>query len=128
MFAPVTALYASLLGILIVVLAIRVSKTRQKQQVNLGDGGKDPMLRAIRMHGNAVEYVPLTLLLMLVFEINGGSHLLLHVAGVALIVSRLLHAWGLSQSSALTPGRLAGTAIGWALPVALAVSNLLRIY
>jgi uncharacterized membrane protein YecN with MAPEG domain len=127
MFAPITALYTSLLGILLVALAIRVTRTRVKEKVDLGDGHNDAMLRAMRAHGNAVEYVPVTLLLMLVYELDGGSHTLLHVAGITLIASRLLHAWGLSQSSKLTPGRLVGTSLAWALPVVLAVLNLLRI-
>ncbi len=44
------------------------------------------MLRMIRLHANAVEYLPLALVLMAIYEINGGWHTLLHVVGIALIV------------------------------------------
>jgi uncharacterized membrane protein YecN with MAPEG domain len=111
----ITALYAGICGLLLVAFAVRVSLTRGQQKVDLGDGGKDPMLRAIRVHGNAAEYVPITLFLMLLLEMQGSHHWFLHVAGITLIVSRLLHAQGLMQSRMLTPGRLVGTGLGWTL-------------
>lgn len=120
----ITALYAGLSALLLVGLAVRVSATRGKQKVDLGDGGKDVMLRAIRCHGNAMEYIPITLILMLLLEMHGSAHWFLHAAGIALLVSRLLHVQGLMQSSTLTPGRLAGTGLVWLLIVVLAVDNL----
>ena len=33
------------------------------------------MLRMIRLHGNAVEYIPLALVLMAIYELNGGWHI-----------------------------------------------------
>jgi uncharacterized membrane protein YecN with MAPEG domain len=71
-----------------------------------------------------MEYIPITLILMLLLEMEGSAHWFLHAAGIALIVSRLLHAQGLMQSGSLTPGRLAGTGLGWLLIVVLAVDNL----
>lgn len=120
----ITALYAALSALLLVGLAFRVSLTRGRQKVDLGDGGKELMLRAIRCHGNAMEYIPITLILMLLLEMHGSAHWFLHAAGIALLVSRLMHVQGLMQSGALTPGRLAGTGIGWLLIVVLAVDNL----
>jgi len=117
----ITALYAGICGLLLVLFAVRVSFTRGKEKVDLGDGGKDPMLRAIRLHGNAAEYVPITLLLMLLLEMQNSHHWFLHAAGITLVVSRLLHAQGLMQSSKLTPGRLIGTGLGWGLIAVLSV-------
>ena len=56
--APITAAYAAVLAILIVVLGINVTMHRVKLQVPLGDGGNAQMLRMIRLHGNAAEYIP----------------------------------------------------------------------
>src|SRR5579862_9531707 len=99
----ITGLYASLCGLLVVFMAVRVSYTRAKQKVDLGDGGKDRMLRAIRTHGNAVEYIPLSLILLFFLEMQGSAHWFLHLCGITLLVSRLLHMQGLMTSATLTP-------------------------
>ncbi|HSC46605.1 MAG TPA: MAPEG family protein, partial [Gammaproteobacteria bacterium] len=70
---------------------------------------------------------PIALILMLFLEMHGSAPWFLHVAGVTLIVGRLLHAYGLMQSSALTPGRLAGTSLTWLLIVVLALDNLVHL-
>jgi uncharacterized membrane protein YecN with MAPEG domain len=123
----ITGLYAALCGLLIVALAVRVSITRGREKVDLGDGGKDAMLRAMRIHGNAVEYIPISLILMFFLELQGSAHWFLHVLGITLVVSRLLHMQGLMQSSKLTPGRLLGTGLGWALIVVMSLDNLFHI-
>jgi len=123
----ITGLYAALCGLLVVALAARVSITRGREKVDLGDGGKDAMLRAMRAHGNAVEYIPLSLILMFFLELQGSAHWFLHVLGITLVVSRLLHMQGLMQSSKLTPGRLLGTGLGWALIVVMSLDNLFHI-
>lgn len=123
----ITALYAAICGLLLVFMGIRVSYTRGKQKVDLGDGGKDAMLRAIRIHGNAAEYIPISLILLFFLEMQGSAHWFLHVCGIALVISRLLHMQGLMQASTLTPGRLAGTGLGWALIVVMSLDNLFHI-
>jgi uncharacterized membrane protein YecN with MAPEG domain len=90
MTGSITALYAGILALLIVALGISVTVHRVKLGVSLGDGDNPQMLRMIRLHGNAVEYIPIALVLMLVYEINGGWHMALHAAGVALVIGRLL--------------------------------------
>ena len=66
-----------------------------KLRVPLGDGGNPQMLRMIRLHGNAAEYIPLALVLMAIYEINGGWHTALHVIGIALVAGRVLQTWGM---------------------------------
>ena len=44
-FIPVTALYAGLHGLLLIVLSGLVIRQRVKQHVQLGDGGNEEMLR-----------------------------------------------------------------------------------
>ena len=123
----ITALYASICGLLLVFMAVRVSYTRAKQKVDLGDGGKDAMLRAIRCHGNAAEYIPISLILLFFLELQGSAHWFLHVLGITLVVSRLLHMQGLMQSATLTPGRLIGTALGWGLIVVMSLDNMFHV-
>ena len=123
----ITALYAAICGLLLMFMGIRVSYTRGKQKVDLGDGGKDAMLRAIRVHGNAAEYIPISLILLLCLEMQGSNHWFLHVCGITLVISRLLHMQGLMTSAALTPGRLVGTGLGWALLAVMSLDNLFHI-
>jgi len=107
--APITALYAGLCALLLLLLALLVVNQRHISKVGLGDGGNEALARAMRVQANFVEYVPLSLVLMVVAEINGVPPKWLHMAGVVLIGSRLLHAWGLSHSSGKSFGRMAGT-------------------
>ena len=111
--AHITALYAGVLAILIVVLANRVSAVRRSAAVSLGDGGNELLVRRIRVHGNATENIPIGLLIMLVLELNGSSSALLHGLGASLTVGRLAHVQGLSGSAGTSVGRLLGTGLTW---------------
>lgn len=72
MTVSLTAAYGAVLALIVLALGINVTVHRAKLKVSLGDDGNPAMLRMIRLHGNAAEYVPLALLLMAVYEINGG--------------------------------------------------------
>ena len=70
----ITLLYAALCTLLVLALAGRVMAYRLTHKVGLGDGGHGDLQRRIRAHANAVEYLPLALLLMVtmaVFAIVG---------------------------------------------------------
>ena len=127
MLVSITALYAAILAVIIVALGINVTRHRVKLEVPLGDGGNPQMLRMIRLHGNAVEYVPLALLLMLTYEINGGWHAALHVSGIALVAGRLLQTWGMWGTDMPGFGRGAGQTLTWLSIAALAVLNIWKI-
>jgi uncharacterized protein len=113
MQVPITALWAGLLGLLMLALAINVVRARVTEKVGFGDGGNVVMLQRIRVHANFTEYVPMGLVLMLVLELNGASHGLLHTLGASLFAARLLHAFGLGSSTGTTPGRFGGTVLTW---------------
>ena len=125
MHAPITALYAGLLGLLMLILAFRVVAIRRSTSIGLGDGGNAILLSRIRIHGNAAEYVPLALLLMLILELNGGSARWLHGLGIALLVGRLAHAQGLSQATGISAGRFIGNVLTWSVILIAAVENVL---
>lgn len=109
----VTALYAGLIGVLLLVFAGNVSRLRRSRKVSLGDGGDKDLQRAIRVHGNAVEWALPGLLLLLVAELTRADPLLLHVCGVAIVVGRVLHAFGLSRRAGVSFGRFWGSALSW---------------
>jgi uncharacterized protein len=71
------------------------------------------VLQRIRVHGNFTEYVPMGLVLMLVLELNGAAHGLLHALGASLFAARVLHAFGLGTSTGTSPGRFGGTVLTW---------------
>ena len=97
MTMPITAVYASLLAILYVILSYRVAQRRMRFQVGLGTGQNTDLERAVRIHGNFAEYVPFALLLLALFETGGGPAWAVHAAGAGLLVARGLHALGLTS-------------------------------
>ena len=109
MSVPITGLYAGACGLLLLVLAARVIRLRWKLQVGIGDGGERSLNRAMRVHGNAAEYVPVALVLLLVAELGHASPGLLHARGGGLVAARLLHAAGLSRTAGASWQRMAGT-------------------
>jgi uncharacterized membrane protein YecN with MAPEG domain len=122
----ITALYAALLGVLIVVLALRVVLGRRSSRVGIGDGGNHELIRRIRAHGNAIENVPLALLLLLVAELTGVDAAWLHACGIVLVLGRLLHASGLSRHAGTSFGRFAGTLMTWLAMLAMCLVLLWR--
>lgn len=122
----VTGLYAALATLLVLFLSGRVSWLRNKRKVKLGDGGLDDLARAIRAQANAVEYLPLALLLLLLLDLDQARTAWLHGLGVALVAGRVLHAWGLSRSAGRSPGRALGMLLTWGAMLAMALWLLWR--
>jgi uncharacterized membrane protein YecN with MAPEG domain len=120
----ISGLYAGLCGVLLLLLSFQVVGLRRKFQVGIGSGGKEELTRAIRVQANFVEYTPITLILLILAELQGASILLLHAAGLLLVVGRALHAVGLRQSAGRTFGRFYGTLATWFALVVLIVTNL----
>ncbi len=63
-------------------------------RVSYGDGGFSELQSAIRIHGNAVEYIPIALILLLFMEMDGAQTRIVHVCGLLLIAGRLMHYYG----------------------------------
>ncbi|MEM1088739.1 MAG: MAPEG family protein [Pseudomonadota bacterium] len=122
---PVTALYAGALAILVIYLSFRVAMMRRAGGIGIGDGGNSSLSKAIRVQGNAVEYVPLALVLLLLLELNGAQPAMLHALGGTLVLARVLHAWGLSSTAGVSIGRLYGTMLTWIVILSAGVLNIL---
>ncbi|HHR5881286.1 TPA: MAPEG family protein [Providencia alcalifaciens] len=93
----VSSLYAVLGALLILKLSLNVVKLRNQYRVSVGDGGFSELQTAIRVHGNAIEYIPISLILLLLMEMNGAKVWMIHVCGILLIASRILHSYGLKN-------------------------------
>ncbi len=128
MIFPITALYGSLCGILVIVLAFQVVKFRRKFKVGIGAGDERALERAIRVHSNAMEYIPIALLLLALFEANKGNIYIAHSVGVFLFLGRVLHAQGLGKSHGTSFGRFWGTAFTWISIIVLSIANLVMFF
>lgn len=107
-FLPVTLATASVLGILYVLLSIAVSGERGRSKIGLGTGaeassalGKEHeaprLLIAVRRHGHFAEYVPLSLILLMLLELaNTNRDVLLGLAGT-LVLARLMITAGMGR-------------------------------
>ena len=98
MALPITSIVSAVFALILIPLSMRVGIERYRNKIWLLDGGHQELTRRIRVHGNFVEYVPFSLLMIALVELAGGSSMLVWGLGAGLIVSRLLHAIGLSLS------------------------------
>ena len=119
----ICALYAGIVGLLLLVLAARVSYLRRTLKIGIGDGGDGVLLRAIRAHGNSVEWAIPAILFLLVAELTRAPPLLVHLCGLAIVLGRVLHAIGLSRSAGVSFGRFVGSGLSWGAVGVLSVWN-----
>ncbi|MDO9459287.1 MAG: MAPEG family protein [Alphaproteobacteria bacterium] len=122
---PISTLYIGLNALLNLILAILVVRVRVKTETQIGDGGNEDMIKAMRAHGNNVEYVPITLLVLIAVEMAAAPVWLVHALGAGLTVARAGHAFGISSSTGRSVGRFAGTMLGW---IVLLVGSVACIY
>ncbi|MEM9972300.1 MAG: MAPEG family protein, partial [Pseudomonadota bacterium] len=104
----ITLLYASLIGILFLILSVRVILGRRAVRVAWGDGGDKELKRRIRGQANCAEYAPIGLLLLTLLELNGAPGWELHLIGVVLVAGRALHGWAFSFADAPMLARVGG--------------------
>jgi len=128
MIFPITALYGSLCGLLVIVLAVQVVRKRRLYKIGIGDGNEKSLKRAIRVHSNAMEYIPMALLLLALFEANQGNVYLAHSMGMVLVLGRVLHAQGLGSSPGTSFGRFWGTLLTWISIVVISIANLVMFF
>ncbi len=122
----IAGFYVALNVLLMLALAARVMWLRNSRGVGLGSGGDAALERAIRVHANAVEYVPAALLMLVVLAFEPTRPAWLHGFGIALLVARLLHAFGLSSSAGRSFGRITGAGLTLLVMLAMAIVLLVR--
>jgi len=121
---PITALYAGLLAPVFIILSLRVIGMRRGAQVAVGDGGDKVLLRRMRVHANFAEYVPLALLLLVLAESLKTDPRVLHALGICLLIGRMSHAYGMSQSKETFAFRVTGMALTFATLIGAALACL----
>jgi len=123
----IVLLYAGILTLFFVGLSVRTLRMRRRLRIAVGDGGNEAMLRAMRVHSNFAEYVPLSLLLIYFVEATGASPLLVHVLGACVVVGRISHAFGVSQVKENYAFRVFGMAMTFT-PLIVAAVCLLYVF
>lgn len=123
----ITAFYAALSTLLVVVLAFRVVARRLHARIGVGVGSDPVLERRVRVHGNAIENLPLALVLLLLLELLVFQPWLLHLFGILLLLGRALHAFGLDRSAGTSAGRFSGALLTWLTMIAMAVLLLWQV-
>lgn len=129
MIAPVTAVFAAVTGLLLLVLSGQVVKYRIKYRQGLGVADDPGFEAAVRAHGNLIEYAPLGLLMLGIAEINGVSSTLIYWTGMALVVGRILHAWGMINGQGEPhKARMVGILLTWLAILCAAILLLWNVW
>ena len=92
----ITITYTIVLIIFMLILAFRVIDLRGSPVTKFLHSDdrvvdEDTLYRAVRAHGNLIEYAPLFLILMLIAELNGLSSIYLHISGSTFTAGRFMH-------------------------------------
>lgn len=97
----VSALYVVLGALFLIKFSFDVIRLRRLYHVSTGDGGFFELQTAIRIHGNAAEYIPVAMLMMVMMEMNGAEIWMLHLVGIVFFLGRSLHFYGMNSSTLL---------------------------
>ncbi len=120
----ITLLYASLLTILAIFLAIKVGMNRVDTNIMTGEGESSMLLQSVRAHGNLIEYAPLALILLALLEMQNVSDSMLHLCGSLFFLARILHAYGVTISRESTPYRLVGALGTWLIMFIMSLAGI----
>lgn len=107
----VAAVYIGVNILLLWYLSFRVIGRRQSARVSLGTGGDSELEIRTRVHGNASEYIPVTMLGLFALAELGAPIWAIHTIGGVFTAGRLIHAIGLSSSN--LPARTGGMVLTW---------------
>jgi len=106
--AQAAAMNVGLLVLVMMGLKMYVGGQRGKLKVPSGETTPE-FSRVTRVQLNAVEDVPVLMAGLVALGLLGMPAWYIHMCGLVLVVSRLLHAVGLASSNGVSFGRLAGT-------------------
>ncbi len=122
------ALYAGLNTLLLLGLAINVSRIRRREKISLGTGSHTLLERAVRTHANGIENVALGLIcLWLLATLNMHTYWI-HALGFALTFGRAFYSYGLLTKPGPSMGRITGTGLTWLMMLVSALLLIARAF
>lgn len=129
MIVPVTAVFAAVTGLLLLVLSGQVVKYRLKYRKGLGVNDDPEFEAAVRAQANLIEYAPVGLIMLAIAELNGVSSTLIYWTGMTLVVGRILHAWGMiNGKGGPHKARMVGILLTWLAILVAAVLLLWNVW
>lgn len=91
MALPITAVIAGLCALWLIVLQFKVVGFRRSTGTSLGHGGDEMGERLTRAHANAVENIPVFLILLGLAEGLGTPGWIVWLLGLAFLAGRIIH-------------------------------------
>ena len=91
----VSSLYIVFNALILLKISVEVIKLRTQYQY--GDSSFYELQTTIRVQGNAMEYIPISMLLLLMMEMNGAPVWAIHLCGLIFITARILHYFSLKH-------------------------------
>lgn len=125
MHLPITAMTLAFCALLTVVLGLNIVRLRLRNKIGLGTKGNSQLEIAMRAHANLIEQASMTVLLLLLAEIQRLDLTTLKVAAILFCASRCLHAYGfIVAKGGASLFRTLGTAITWLTMIGLSAANI----
>lgn len=120
----VVGIYAALNMAILLWIAAKTGQLRGKYKVFIGDGGVKHLIRIIRGHANAIENMPMFLIMLVLAALIGMPVLAAHGLGLVFTIGRAFHAWHFIQEDAPGWQRGGGFALSFLAQVVLLVGLL----
>jgi uncharacterized protein len=127
MILPISLTIAGAAAILHIWLSSRVVRARAPLKISVGDGGNETVMRRMRAHANFAENMPVFMILLALTELAGGNKWVLWAAGIAFILARIAHGFGMDRAS-LRRWRMVGMMLSTVLILVLAGYAILIAY
>lgn len=125
--SPVQAAAMNIGLLIVLMLGLKLYVAGRRGKLKLPSGETNPEFdRAMRVQMNAVEDVPALMVGIGALAMLSMPTWYIHMVGLVLLLSRVLHAVGLASSSGFSIGRAAGTT--GTLLVYLAVAGALLVH
>ncbi|MCG8517385.1 MAPEG family protein [Marinobacter sp. CA1] len=129
MILPVSAVFACVCTILLVLLSVRVAMFRLRHKKGVGVTDNRDFEAAVRAQANLTEYAPIAVILLAIGELNGVMVEWIYALGMAFVLGRFLHAWGMIQGrGGAHPARLGGILLTWLALLAMVVAVMLNVF
>ncbi len=125
----ISAFYAGIMGLFVIYMAKLVTDVRLKIKKTATDEQKLALHVAVRAHGNAIEYIPIALVLLLMAELSGWSSLWLHGFGAMFVLARISHGYGYTKTLGKpSKFRFYGIIFTWLAIIGLSVLNIVSFF